>query len=121
MAGPLFPSFTGLVPLPLMDRLPGIELDGADSQALSPRDGVEKCQKWSLLPTHSNGPSRLPGIEPGKILEAVASCNLFKWTQLTHGHPGTFIFILHWVSSAGLVNSVSQLHLVIRSTCLRMN
>ncbi len=109
MAGPLFPSFTGLVPLPLMDRLPGIELDGADSQALSPRDGVEKCQKWSLLPTHSNGPSWLPGIEPGKMLEAVASSNLFKWTQPTHGHsnrPRTFIFILHWVSSRWLTHSV---------------
>src|SRR6266481_3197813 len=59
MAGPLFPSFTGSVPLTLDGTFPGIELDGADSQALSPWDGVEKCQKLSLLPTNSNRPSQL--------------------------------------------------------------
>src|SRR5260221_13568562 len=56
MAGPLFPSFTGSVPLTLDGMLPGIESDGADSQALSPWDGVEKCQKQLLLPTYSNRP-----------------------------------------------------------------
>ncbi len=71
----------------LMDQLPGIESDGANSQALSPRDGVEKCWKWLLLPTHSNGPSQLPGIEPGKMSEVVASCNLFKWTGDLYSHP----------------------------------
>src|SRR5258708_10377049 len=80
MAGPLFPSFTGSVPLTLDGMLPGIESDRANSQALSPWDGVEKCWKWSLLSTHSNGPSQLPGIEHGKMLEAVTSSNLFKWT-----------------------------------------
>ena len=82
MAGPLFPSFTGSVPLTLDGMLLGIE---SDSQALSPWDGVEKCWKQSLLPMYSNGPSQLMGIQ----------------TEL-----GTFIFVLHWVSSAGLINSV---------------
>ncbi len=80
MAGPLFPSFTGSVLLTLDGMLLGIELD---SQALSPWDGVEKCRKWLLLPMYSNGPSQLVGIQWA-----------FKWTW------GTFIFELHWVSSA---------------------
>ncbi len=80
MAGPLFPSFTGSVPLTLDGMLLGIE---SDSQALSPWDGVEKCWKQSLLPMYSNRPSWLVGIQWA-----------FKWTQ------GTFIFELHWVSSA---------------------
>src|SRR5260370_23767925 len=45
--------------------------------------GVEKCWKRSLLPTYSNGPSRLVGIQWA-----------FKRTR------GTFIFELHWVGSA---------------------
>src|SRR5258708_26540165 len=83
MAGLLFPSFTGSVLLTLDGTLPGIESDGANSQALSPWDGVEKCRKWSLLPTYSNRPSRLVGIQWA-----------FKRTR------GTFIFELHWVGSA---------------------
>src|SRR5258707_4955406 len=82
MAGPLFPSFTGSVPLTLDGTLPGIESDGADSQALNPWDGVEKCQKQSILPMYSNRPSLLVGIQWA-----------FKQTQ------GTFIFELHWVGS----------------------
>ena len=58
-------------------KLPGIESDPARVP------GVEKCQKQSLLPTYSNRPSQLVGIQWA-----------FKWTQ------GTFIFELHWVSSA---------------------
>src|SRR5258708_6743469 len=58
-------------------KLPGIESDPARVP------GVEKCRKRSLLPTYSNGPSRLVGIQWA-----------FKWTR------GTFIFKLHWVVSA---------------------
>ena len=57
MAGPLFPSFTGSVLLTLDGMLPGIELDGAESQALSPWDTVEICQKQLLLARYSNGPT----------------------------------------------------------------
>src|SRR5258708_35998859 len=60
-----------------LELLPGIESDPA--RVL----GVEKCRKQSLLPTYSNGPSRLVGIQWA-----------FKWTW------GTFIFELHWVGSA---------------------
>src|SRR5258705_10923969 len=92
MAGPLFPSFTGSVLLSLDGTLAGIESDGADSQALSPWDGVEKCRKQSLLPTYSNGPSRLVGIQWA-----------FKQTW------GTFIFELHWVGSAIQFDSCTRL------------
>ena len=57
-------------------KLPGIESDPARVP------GVEKCRKRSLLPTYSNGPSRLVGIQWA-----------FKRTR------GTFIFKLHWVGS----------------------
>ena len=100
MAGPLFPSFTGLVPLTLDGTLLGIESDGANSQALSPWDGVEKCRKRLLLPTNSNRPSQLVGIQWA-----------FKWTQ------GTFIFELHWVSSA--IQFVGCAHLRTQFTRLR--
>src|SRR6266436_1146600 len=100
MAGPLFPSFSGLVPLTLDGMLLGIESDGANSQALSPWDGVEKCQKWLLLPTYSNGPSQLVGIQWA-----------FKQTQ------GTFIFKLHWVGSAIQFDGCA--HLRTQFTCLR--
>src|SRR5258706_9925834 len=60
-----------------LELLPGIESDPA--RVL----GVEKCRKWLLLPMYSNGPSQLVGIQWA-----------FKWTW------GTFIFELHWVSSA---------------------
>src|SRR5258708_40140845 len=57
MAGPLFPSFTGSVPLTLDEMLLGFESDVADSQALSPWDGVELCLNQSFLPMYSNAPS----------------------------------------------------------------
>jgi len=42
-----------------------IQMDPADSQALS----LEKCWKQLLLPTYSNGPSQLMGIQtdPGPL------------------------------------------------------
>src|SRR5258708_18929166 len=66
--------------------LPGIELDPARVA------GVEKCQKRSLLPTYSNGPSQLPGIESWKNIRSScclqhiqtdpADSQAFKWTQV---------------------------------------
>jgi len=77
-----------------------IQRDPADSQPLSPWDGVEKCWKWLLLPTYSNGPRWLVGIQWA-----------FKQTQ------GTFIFKLHWVSST--IQFVGCAHLRTQFTCLR--
>src|SRR5258708_1192184 len=59
-----------------LELLPGIESDPA--RVL----GVEKCWKWSLLQTYSNGTRWLGGIQLA-----------FKQTW------GTFIFELHWVGS----------------------
>src|SRR5258705_12325209 len=77
-----------------LELLPGIESDPA--RVL----GVEKCRKWSLLPTYSNGPSQLVGIQWA-----------FKQTQ------GTFIFKLHWVGST--IQFVSHAHLRTQFTHLR--
>ena len=77
MAGPLFPSFTGSVPLPLMDRLPGIESDGANSQALS----LEKCRKQLLLATYSNGQGPLFLSFTGSVLQD-SSIQLVSCTRL---------------------------------------
>ena len=77
-----------------LESLLGIELDPA--RVL----GVEKCWKWLLLPTYSNGPSQLVGIQWA-----------FKWTW------GTFIFKLHWVSST--IQFVSCACLRTQFTCLR--
>src|SRR5258708_29050927 len=77
-----------------LELLPGIESDPARVP------GVEKCRKQSLLPTYSNGPSQLVGIQWA-----------FKQTQ------GTFIFELHWVGSA--IQFVGCAHLRTQFTCLR--
>src|SRR5258705_2552956 len=67
-------------------------------------------------------PSQSPG--GGKMLEAVTSSNIFKWTQPTGGHSmgiqtdlGTFIFELHWVGSA--IQFVGCTRLRTQFTCLR--
>ena len=61
---------------------------------------MEKCRKRSLLPTYSNRPSRLVGIQWA-----------FKRTW------GTFIFKLHWVGST--IQFVGCTHLRTQFTCLR--
>ena len=76
--------------------------------------------------TYSKGPSWFPAIESmgwsGKMLEVVASSNIFKWTLLTGGHsmgiqtdPGDLYF---QASLGQLHNSVCWLCSLIRCTHL---
>src|SRR6266446_8446869 len=66
-------------------------------------------ESLELLLGIESDPARVLG--GGKMLEAVASSNIFKWTW------GTFIFELHWVSSA--IQFVGCAHLRTQFTCLR--
>ena len=97
-----------------------IELDGRTF--ISQLYWVGSAYPWWNAPGDWIGWSRLPGIESlgwsGKMSEAVASSNLFKWTQPTHGHsngPGDLYF---W-PSLGQFHRTHWLHSL--KTCLKMD
>ena len=109
MAGPLFPSFTGSVPLPLMDWwigsqelnqmeltprhwVPGMEWKNVGSShffqhiQMDPADSqalsLEKCQKQLLLATYSNGQGPLFSSFTGSVPQD-SSIQLVSCTQLS--------------------------------------
>ena len=115
MAGPLFPSFTGSVPLPLMDWW--ISSQELNQMELTPRHwvpGMEwKNVRSSCFFQHiQTDPADSQALSPGKMLEVVAACNVFKQMQPTCRHsngPGDLYFQA----------SLGQFHRAIGCTCLR--